>query len=378
MAIDTTLVSNWDNKLRHAQYGPNSIDLKYDPAGNRIYKETSNGSTKRKYIVDIVGDLPVILMEIDATDFTVKKAYIYGNSQIIAQYDGDWRTPLDCKNFYLHDRLGSVRQIINCGADAVKMYTYEPFGETIEQDGSFANPFKFSGQFFDDEIDQYYLRARQYEPYISRFTNRDAADGKFDNPLSLHKYLYCQNEPINRIDIIGLRYIPAGGPNYDWKTTKDVIERATKLVGKYKNTRDWWRGPWEAFGTEGEYDYKGSGYTFKISEGGKSIQDSEFGNYLAGYTTYHNWGIRGELGARAVGHWYARGDWFLAPFEGRLPETLYPIDDYGSRYWITRGVLDANLKQREVGRGIGGQLDEIRIRTQLTYYFCEMIMNGWI
>ena len=83
-------------------------DLKYDPNGNRIFK----GSTeveKRKYIVDIVGDLPVILMELNNSGGIVK-TYIYANSQIIGQHDGDHTAD---RYFYLHDRLGSVRQIID-------------------------------------------------------------------------------------------------------------------------------------------------------------------------------------------------------------------------------------------------------------------------
>jgi RHS repeat-associated protein len=110
--------------------------------------------------------------------------------------------------FYLHDRLGSVRLVVDDTGAAQNSYTYNAFGESFptECNEAVSNPFKFSGQFFDDEIGQYHLRARQYDPYISRFTNRDAADGKFEEPLSLHKYLYCQNEPISRIDPMGLWY----------------------------------------------------------------------------------------------------------------------------------------------------------------------------
>jgi len=80
--------------------------IKYDPAGNRIYKEKNN--SKRKYIVDIVGDLPVILMELDPdNNDSIEKMYIYANSQILAQHDGNDTDP---RYFYLHDRLGSIRQ----------------------------------------------------------------------------------------------------------------------------------------------------------------------------------------------------------------------------------------------------------------------------
>ncbi len=51
-------------------------DLKYDPDGNRIFKDSSEVE-KRKYIVDIVGDLPVILMELDsARSLTLLRTYM--------------------------------------------------------------------------------------------------------------------------------------------------------------------------------------------------------------------------------------------------------------------------------------------------------------
>ncbi len=52
---DTSLTWNWDGKLRSATKGTTTINLKYDPDGNRIYKDS--GGTARKYLVDIVGDL---------------------------------------------------------------------------------------------------------------------------------------------------------------------------------------------------------------------------------------------------------------------------------------------------------------------------------
>jgi RHS repeat-associated protein len=83
------------------------------------------------------------------------------------------------------------------------MFTFNPFGETIEENGSFYTPWQFTGQYLDQETGQYYLRARQYSPYISRFTGRDLIIGNFDDPMTLHKYLYCQNDPINNFDLNG-------------------------------------------------------------------------------------------------------------------------------------------------------------------------------
>jgi len=146
------------------------------------------------------------LLELDsANGMEVKKTYIYANSQILAQHNGDYTAPI---YFYLHDRLGSAREIINKNGQVVNHYTFGPFGQTIESssDGSPAtgDGFMFTGQYFDSEIGQYYLRARQYDPQLMRFTARDPLAGKFNEPLSLHVYLYCQNEPVNRIDPTGL------------------------------------------------------------------------------------------------------------------------------------------------------------------------------
>ncbi len=199
-----SLVYNWDGKLRSATKGGTTINLKYDPAGNRIYKETNNGATKRKYIVDVIGDLPTVLLELDPNNsMEIKKTYIYSNSQILAEHNGSYSAP---RYFYLHDRLGSVRQVINSNAVVVKMFTFNPFGETIEDNGSFYTPWRFTGQYLDNETGQYYLRARQYDTYIYRFTSRDLIWGDYEQPLSLHKYLYCENDPINRIDPLGLDY----------------------------------------------------------------------------------------------------------------------------------------------------------------------------
>ncbi len=197
--VTSELIYNWDNKLRSATNGTKSIDsIKYDPDGNRIFKDSSE-TGQRKFIVDVTGELPGILMEINNSGGIVK-TYIYANSQIIAQHDGSHTAD---RYFYLHDRLGSVRQMIDTSGNVVKLYTYEPFGEVLETDGTLDNGFMFTGQYYDTEISQYYLRARQYDPYIGRFTSRDTVKGYFREPMTLHAYLYCLNDPTNKIDVDG-------------------------------------------------------------------------------------------------------------------------------------------------------------------------------
>ncbi len=97
-----------------------------------------------------------------------------------------------------------MRQIINNAGTVVKAQSFSPFGQTREDYGEFYTPWGFTGQYLDSETGQYYLRARQYSPYLSRFTSYDPIMGKFDQPLTLHKFLYCVNDPMNRLDPWGL------------------------------------------------------------------------------------------------------------------------------------------------------------------------------
>ena len=149
---------NWDSKLRQATIGSDTVKVKYDPMGNRLWRETFDGeaTTTRKYIVDISGGLPTILCEINTTNGSLTKSYIYSDTgQILCQRDGGQSAN---EYFYVTDRLGSVRQIIDSSGNVVRNYTYDPFGQSLEESGSFGNPFMFTGQWFDSEFSQYYLR----------------------------------------------------------------------------------------------------------------------------------------------------------------------------------------------------------------------------
>ena len=217
---------NWDGKMRSTENTDTDIKIavKYDPMGNRVRRTVTDESTQeptitkdRKYVVDIVGKLPAILCELDASDDdSLTNSYIYADAQILAQYTYDSEEEINEKFYYVHDRLGSVRLMVDYDdatdtVGAVNTYTYNPFGDHYIPDttDSTYNPFQFTGQWLDSEIDQYYLRARMYDPKMMRFTTRDPVNGKFKEPMALHKYLYCTNDPLNRIDPKGELGLPA-------------------------------------------------------------------------------------------------------------------------------------------------------------------------
>ena len=46
-------------------------------------------------------------------------------------------------------------------------------------------------------------RARYLNPNTGRFWTMDSYDGSSEDPLSLHKYLYCQDNPVMGSDPTG-------------------------------------------------------------------------------------------------------------------------------------------------------------------------------
>lgn len=59
------------------------------------------------------------------------------------------------------------------------------------------------GEQYDPNLGFYYLRARFYNPSSGRFTQMDTWQGNMSDPVTLHKYLYANANPVNMIDPTG-------------------------------------------------------------------------------------------------------------------------------------------------------------------------------
>jgi RHS repeat-associated protein len=59
----------------------------------------------------------------------------------------------------------------------------------------------------DDNLGLYYNRARYLNPDTGRFWTMDTFAGNNEDPLSLHKYLYCQGDPVMGTDLSGLNTV---------------------------------------------------------------------------------------------------------------------------------------------------------------------------
>ena len=157
----------------------------YNGDGVRTSKNVAGDTTQ--YILDLAATLPVVISDTEAV-------YLYG-LDIIAQQQSE-------RLYYMHDGLGSVRQLLDTAGDLETNYAYDPFGVPMVE-GDLSNPYQFTGEAWDAEVDLLYLRARYYQPEVGRFVTKDAWRGSVWKPGTLNDYLYVINNPVNLIDPSG-------------------------------------------------------------------------------------------------------------------------------------------------------------------------------
>ena len=178
------------------QIGPLSnrgvVSYTYDPDGARTSKTV--GGVTTTFLVDKNRDLPQVLLETTGTE-TVQ--YTYGNDLISQTRLGAGA------RFYQYDGQHSTRQLTDMAAVVTDMYDFDAFGVQIFGTGTTPNNYLYGGQQLDPNIGFYYLRARYYAQATGRFLTTDPDGGNIFDPVSLHRYLYANADPVNNSDPSG-------------------------------------------------------------------------------------------------------------------------------------------------------------------------------
>lgn len=99
---------------------------------------------------------------------------------------------------YVSDEQGSITHVLSEDAEILNHYSYDVFGNIIEKTEKVENRFCYNGEMLDPVTQQYYLRARFYNPVIGRFTQEDTYYGD-----GLKLYQYCQANPVGYVDPSG-------------------------------------------------------------------------------------------------------------------------------------------------------------------------------
>ena len=175
------------NRLTQVVSGTLTTQYAYNGDGVRTSKTVAGDTTE--YALDLLATLPVVISDTDAV-------YLYG-LDIIAQQQSE-------RLYYMHDGLGSVRQLLDPTGEVETNYAYDPFGVPLAG-GDTYNPYQYTGEAWDAEVELLYLRARYYQPGTGRFITKDLWEGDLLSPATLNLYVYTRNNPLNLVDPSGLQ-----------------------------------------------------------------------------------------------------------------------------------------------------------------------------
>lgn len=165
----------------------------YDYKGNRIVKNTDGEEIR--YVIDESQSLAQIEAEVK-TDEKNCTVYTIGLERISMEKEsGLW--------YYTYDGHGDVCSLTDENGIITDTYGYEAYGTLLRRQGKTENSFLYTGEYLDEFSGLYYLRARYMNPGTGTFQSLDTYSGILDNPVTLHKYLYVQGNPVAYNDPTG-------------------------------------------------------------------------------------------------------------------------------------------------------------------------------
>jgi RHS repeat-associated protein len=186
-----------ENRLLNANSG--TVVIVYDGDGNRI-KKTVGGVTTWYLVATVnpAGYAQVVEEKTGTTPATLSRVYTYGHDLVNQRESGG------TVYYFGYDGHGSTRFLMN-GSAVANMFAYDAYGTLIASNTTAQTAYLYCGEQFDTDLGFYYLRARYMNPTVGRFHTLDTFEGDSEEPISLHKYLYAHNNPVDRVDPTGYK-----------------------------------------------------------------------------------------------------------------------------------------------------------------------------
>lgn len=189
------------------------VECRYDYLNRRVEKTVYEGevlvSRKRFIYRDFLQ-----LAELDAANATemvqpvLRKTYLWDPmeptaTRILAMTLFDETGTYVENLFYTHDLLKNTTGLFDTQGECRALYEYGPYGNVLKMEGNMVenNPFHFSSEYADDELELVYYNYRYYNPKNGRWITRDPIGEKGGNNL----YEFISNKLM--IDLLGQQCI---------------------------------------------------------------------------------------------------------------------------------------------------------------------------
>jgi RHS repeat-associated protein len=214
-ATVTTYTYDYENRLTSVTAGGTVVTYTYNALNQRIGVKASGTQTWTVYdgpspMANPYADFAVVN---GSASLTVR--YLFGptvvngavTTGILARTSSGGTTA-----WYLTDKLGSVRDIVDTSGGVPDHVVYDCFGNIVtETHASNGDRFKFAGMQYDAATGQYYDRARYYNPGMGRFIRHDPT-GFMAGDTNLFRYV--NNNVTDAVDPSGKGTVTLGvGPD---------------------------------------------------------------------------------------------------------------------------------------------------------------------
>ncbi len=159
-----------------------------------------------EYLYDLTQEYYQVISETTtyANGTSATTAYAYGLERIAAY-------AADSKTSYVYDGRRSVAQTVNVPVAGkavssnlpdvgvqVQTFAYTAYGE--QMGGVKVSGFTYNAEAYDAATGMLNLRARQYEPAVGRFGQKDIYPANLLIPQSFNAYLFTCNSPVSFVD----------------------------------------------------------------------------------------------------------------------------------------------------------------------------------
>jgi len=173
-----------------------TVIFQYDVFGNRIQEDYTNGMAPTQ-VTRFAYDGENIWADLDGTNSLVmRRLFLNTVDSVTARI-----TASGTVAWYLADRQGSVRVLVDSTGAVIDRINFDGFGNIIsESNAAESDRYLYTGREFDRATGLQYNRARYYDPATGRWITPDPL-GFAGGDSNL--YRYAKNDPTNAVDPSG-------------------------------------------------------------------------------------------------------------------------------------------------------------------------------